>query len=535
MTRRMLAVAALLLSPLAAFGDPPPVPKSPAFKLVEQLGSEDYAEREAASKQLDELGAAAFDAIRAGCQSNDPEVASRARELASRIGRRIENEKFLAPSVVELAADETPLDTVLADLSKQTGYAVVVGGLKADELAAKKVTLKTGKVAFWDAVKALNDAAGLQIASVGGFTAPGSVPYSYRSPTGALSVNRAQQLGADRPPLPAGPGPIAGPLEVAKQRAAARTAPLPNMSVVLEARDAGKKRSWAVYGAVCVEAFTLPTVPNASDAAWALLQVWPEPKLVWKETRGVSVSRAADELSQLLAVSPPPPAPLPVQMGLIGGKRGGFVPPNGVLVFNEGGFDATTQFPSFQTNLRQHVVKFKTAEKPSAVLKEFAGSIVGVIRSPTERVAAAELEAGKQVAATTAAHGVSLKATLIQGETGDARLDVDLTYPQQLVQPVTTTDRLTGTSGTTNFSNQTLYGVRVTDAAGNPYPLTATSITQRPDFTGQQMAYGFKFTLRRRPGDDLGEAKSVAFWGTYGKTVVVPFDLRDAPLVAGKK
>jgi hypothetical protein len=157
-----------------------------------------------------------------------------------------------------------------------------------------------------------------------------------------------------------------------------------------------------------------------------------------------------------------------------------------------------------------------------------------VIRSPTEAVATAELDAGKQVTATTTATNVSMKATLLQGETGDARLDVDLSYPQQLVQPVTTTDTLSGTRGTTNFSNQTLNGVRVTDAAGNPYPLTLTNIVQRFDATGH-LSYGFKFTLRRRAGDALGEPKSVAFWGTYGKTVVVPFDLRDAPLVVGKK
>ena len=271
MTRRTLVVVALLAASLSALGDPPGG-KSHAARLVEQLGSDDFAEREAASKELAALGPVAFPEVRAGCLSTDPEVAQRARELSHRIGRRIDNEKTLAPTMVELTADDTPLDTVLADLSKQSNYNVVLGGLKPDDLAAKKVTIKTGRVAFWDAVRQVSDAADLQLASVGGFTAPGSLPYMHRS-SNMPGAGRVQQLAADRPPplgfvppaVPFAPGPIAGRLEAAKT-ATARTAPLPNTSVVLEPRD-GKKRPWAVFGAVCVEAFPVPSAPALADTA----------------------------------------------------------------------------------------------------------------------------------------------------------------------------------------------------------------------------------------------------------------------------
>ena len=83
MTRRMLAVAALLAASGFAIGDPPAPPsaKSPASKLVEQLGSDDFAEREAAHQKLEALGEAAFDALRKAATSDDAEVKSRAEQL----------------------------------------------------------------------------------------------------------------------------------------------------------------------------------------------------------------------------------------------------------------------------------------------------------------------------------------------------------------------------------------------------------------------------------------------------------------------
>src|SRR5262245_47976149 len=124
MNRRAIAVGAglsILVGPLLA-GEPPK-PSAPA-ELVTKLGSDEFREREAASRRLAELGPAALDALRPACRSEDPEVARRARELVGRIERWAANEKTLAPTLVELTADNAPLADVLADLSKQTGYAV---------------------------------------------------------------------------------------------------------------------------------------------------------------------------------------------------------------------------------------------------------------------------------------------------------------------------------------------------------------------------------------------------------------------------
>src|SRR5262245_14058134 len=53
--------------------------------LIQQLGSSDYAEREAAQKAIEGYGFEAFDALSAAEQGEDPEVAARARYLVRRM------------------------------------------------------------------------------------------------------------------------------------------------------------------------------------------------------------------------------------------------------------------------------------------------------------------------------------------------------------------------------------------------------------------------------------------------------------------
>jgi RNA polymerase sigma factor (sigma-70 family) len=57
-------------------------------KLIDQLGSDRFAEREAASRELDRLGAAALGALRKAIQSSDPETRRRAEALVKKIESR---------------------------------------------------------------------------------------------------------------------------------------------------------------------------------------------------------------------------------------------------------------------------------------------------------------------------------------------------------------------------------------------------------------------------------------------------------------
>src|ERR1019366_10626193 len=59
-------------------------------KLVEQLGNDDFNEREKASSDLDALGEPALDALRQAVKRTDEEMRKRAETLVGKIEKRLE-------------------------------------------------------------------------------------------------------------------------------------------------------------------------------------------------------------------------------------------------------------------------------------------------------------------------------------------------------------------------------------------------------------------------------------------------------------
>jgi hypothetical protein len=122
-------------------------------RLIAQLGSRKFPERQKATRTLDQLGKAALPELARAAQSSDPEVARRCRELVKVIERRLEMEKLLAPTGVHLVYKDKPLTEAVADLAKKTGFFIDLEGDKA-KLASRKITLDTGKTTFWQAFDA---------------------------------------------------------------------------------------------------------------------------------------------------------------------------------------------------------------------------------------------------------------------------------------------------------------------------------------------------------------------------------------------
>ena len=73
--------------PALAPGDGPN--ESEVAKLVRQLGDDDFAKREAASKHLTEIGEPALEALQAARKSNDAEVRRRAEEAFDNIMKQL--------------------------------------------------------------------------------------------------------------------------------------------------------------------------------------------------------------------------------------------------------------------------------------------------------------------------------------------------------------------------------------------------------------------------------------------------------------
>jgi hypothetical protein len=139
----LTAAAVLAIATVGAQSADPPPPT--IEKLIEQLGSRSFAEREKATKLLRERGPTALAALRKARESKDEEVRKRVEVLIP----PLEIEEALLPKRVTLKADGQALSVVLADVGKQTGFKLAATG-KDD---GKKVTADLRDVPFWEAIE----------------------------------------------------------------------------------------------------------------------------------------------------------------------------------------------------------------------------------------------------------------------------------------------------------------------------------------------------------------------------------------------
>jgi hypothetical protein len=202
----------------------------------------------------------------------------------------------------------------------------------------------------------------------------------------------------------------------------------------------------------------------------------------------------------------------------------------GVVIWDADGVSAPA-VPGFAPNARQVVVKLKPGERPSAALREFAGSVFGTVRSGPEALAAAELGDGKP--AGTADAGVGLKAHLHQPGDGPTAVVVELAYERGSVIPAQPGEVLGPAPGPAG-GNRTLHGLRITDADGKPFAASPVGVMNRLDPNGRQMLVSLRLNLTPTEKGQ-GDPAAVTFWGSYSKPVEVPFALKDVPLGGGKK
>jgi hypothetical protein len=127
--------------------------------LVVQLGAGRYAEREAASKALEQMGRPALAALRAVRDARDPEIRIRASHLI----QKIEGALLTQPSRVRLDFQNVPLIQVVQSLSQQTGFKVTLYPENLPRWRSQRVTLHRAEpVPFWKAIDQLCQAAQLQ-------------------------------------------------------------------------------------------------------------------------------------------------------------------------------------------------------------------------------------------------------------------------------------------------------------------------------------------------------------------------------------
>ena len=267
--RRLLVAAAFGISigiagAASPFSAPTP-PASSVSALITQLGSEQFAEREAASRALEKIGAAALPALQAAARSENPEVRSRAAQIIGKMRRATDSTSRIAARNVKLDYRDIPLGTAINDLRARTGLHLVLDGNRVSN-PLRKVTCVTDEVPVWEAVELFCRAAELREL----FAAELDVP---------KSANRRR--GEFVPP----PDPRADSVAVVLMDGKPERLP--------------GERSTAVRVMALPPTFPGHKVSLGSGEYSFCLDVTPAPGLNWQEVVGIKVSRVVDSSGRL--------------------------------------------------------------------------------------------------------------------------------------------------------------------------------------------------------------------------------------------
>lgn len=547
----------------------PPVNDSqPLNELVRQLGSTKFPEREKAHKQLEALGERALAALRQGVKSEDLETSRRAADLLRKLEDKLAAANLLAPKRVHLKLQDVPVLDALAELSKQSGYPILIGGDRTS-VAQRKVTLDTGLTTFWEAFDQLCAAAGL----VEGATQPNlpgiRLPLQDRAPlrlrvlpvppvpavpkaqppkkpeaaeqvqvhgevamVAAVEVPVLAQVDAPPPPVvQIAPLPIQGGI---------RRETLPGQAGQIVVRvGTPPKILTSYYGAIRVRlqpmnhppmVSLLPAPPDGTppalpkmDGIWFLFTISPEPSL-----RGFSVlgqphvEKAIDEHGQNLTVA-----------------MDDALPNNQInnLRLNRAIYSSTAAAP-MQCQLR-----LKKGEKPSKTLTELKGNLTVQAMSTTQTLV--QVDKILQAAGRTVngANGCSLQ---IQGmekqKNGTYRLQLHLDLPPGANAANPLNGAIQAQAGMVQQIQIQINGGVV---VGNMNPNHTAGLPELFDAKGQKYqlvnmpsrslrvvngAVSQTVTLVFRGYEGLGEPDRLVLTGQRTVTVQVPFAFRDVPL-----
>ena len=489
MTIRFLIL--LLTLGVALAGPPAPEAAEPALspaevdQLVHRLGSPDYADREAATRALLDLGAPALDALRRAARHPDEEVRTRASRLVRQIEQRAASARLLAPQRIRLAYNNAPVTAVVEDLAQKTGLRIHLEGDTA-RLAGRTVTMDTGERTLWEAFDRVCTVAGLvervppprpreTIAAVQTIRTIGNRTY-IEDDRGEDEEDRGLIL-ADGPPVRV-PTCYAGAVRVRALPAAGRA----------EAKQAD--------GELAV-----------------VLDVTTEPRLRWQRVVRVRVDRAVDDQGQVLTqLSKFDREPLRLVPPQGRGRWGAAVPP---------GID----LPEPPGTVRRTTVWLRAGPRPARALTELTGVLSAQVQAPPRPLMTVPDVLRSAGAVVTSPAGGSLRVVEVRRlDDGQVRWRIHLTAPLTRPGLVLVNGRLIGEveeSVEATAANFTLH-----DAQGRPLAITGEAGTE---LTGAGR-YTQQFELTYTPAPGRGEPATLVYTGWTTAILDVPFTLEDVPL-----
>src|SRR5262245_58392383 len=316
-------------------------------RLIGQLGSQRFQEREDSTRALDQLGPDALQALQKATRNEDAEIRRRAAALVQRIERRLDAARILAPHKTRLSFRDVSVPQAVSEFSRKVNFPISIEG-DLTRLRTRKITLETAEIPFWEAYEQFCQKAGL----VDKYLAQNQT-----SATAALTDAQRAVLQREVAVRMANPYVMAGG---ADGRLVLVDGPTPSLPT-------------CYAGAVRIRALPKhPTGPqgNVAGEASFTLDVTPEPKMQWQGVLNLTIDRALDDRGQVL-VQKCGPTPNGIQGDLI--AQG--IAPNGMVVMS--GSDLIGGV----TNIRQLPVRLKMEKEPSRQLKEVKGRITAQVQT----------------------------------------------------------------------------------------------------------------------------------------------------------
>jgi len=489
---RLTAAAAVCAGAvaLAAGSSAAPAPPQPSVAtLIAQLGAESFTDREAATRALDQLGAAALPALQAAARSDNAEVRARVAQLVTKMKRAADSSARLTAKRVKLDYAEMPLGAAINDLRARTGLPIVLDGNRVAN-PLRKVTCVTEELPVWEAVERFCRAAGLREL----FTTDLDVP---------KSNNRRR--GEFVPP------------------------PDPRADAVAIVLADGKPEQLPGARATAVRVMALPpTFPghrvSLGTGEYTLcLDVTPAPGLNWQELVGVKVCRLIDSSGRAGAGGVEKPPPTAVDQ-----SHGGtvvFARPGVIMRFDPNG---NPIMPETIPNPRIVPVPLTVATPTAKSIKRLEGVVYGEVNLLNQHlVTITELKNGTG----RAIEGPDeLKVTLLEVREaergGQGLIRVQFEYPSPWVA-MARKKRFNFAMGWPEppQPQSMTRSLRAFDAQGKPFPVTTSGHTDFSD-DGQINIQTMQFTFR----GESGLPTKLVVVGPRTAFVEVPFVLENVQL-----
>jgi hypothetical protein len=524
---RLVLPVLLGLAALAVLAAPPALAADPAAvaRLIDRLGSPEFAEREQASRELEALGPAVLEPLRQAARGDDLEVRRRAADLVQRLQARVLSEKMLTPTRVRLTYKDVPLRTALEDLQRRTGLRLALHDPE-NKLAERRVTLDTGDVPLWEAFDDFCRKAGLVEGSPAeSRPAPGAVP-------GRTAVGMAPAGAAAAAILPAVPPPGV-PLQAAQVQLQIQAGGQPLTVATMQAVPGTGPASLALVegkpqpqpscsgGAVRVRALP-PETPVAglrkrAEELPVVLQVLPEPKLEWRGVLAVHLDRATDDQGQSLtrpgtALTALGPSPLVMAPGAFWAPLPGRMIPQEVAV------------------------RLRKGEKPSRSLRELSGTILAQVQAEPETLITVDRVLQSSGRTVKGDQGGLIRVVKAEkADNGVVTLHIQVENPPDVVPaglrrtapaPLDAAPVPVPPAGGMSPYSAGHNGLNLLDGKGNPLPLLP--LQTQVQSNGAAMLWDYTFLCQ--PQQDRGEPARLVFGGTRAVTIDIPFTLTDVPL-----